>query len=91
MERHLGSVHEEITDLRSDMDTKFAEVDTRFTAVEGRMGRLEAKIDHIDEKLGSFENREVDKRLQLEVRVGRLKNSDPDSSLTSGRPRVGCR
>ena len=64
-EKHLASVHEEITDLRGDMDTQ-------FTAVEGRMDRLEAKIDHVDEKLGGFENREIDKRLQLEVRVGRL-------------------
>ena len=69
---HLASVHEEITDLRRDMDEKFAEVDVRFTAVEGGMDRLEAKIDHVDEKLGNFENREIDKRLQLEVRVERL-------------------
>ena len=62
---HLASVHEEITDLRRDMDAKFAEV-------EGAMDRLEAKIDHVDEKLGNFENREIDKRLQLEVRVERL-------------------
>jgi hypothetical protein len=66
---HLASVHEEITDLRRDMN---AEVRERFTAVEGAMDRLEAKIDHVDEKLGNFENREIDKRLQLEVRVGRL-------------------
>ena len=33
---------------------------------------LTAKIDHVDEKLGNFENREIDKRLQLEVRVERL-------------------
>ncbi len=65
-------MHEEITDLRSDMDTKFTAVDTKFAAVEGRMDQLDAKIDHIDEKLGGFENREIDKRLQLEVRVGRL-------------------
>ena len=69
---HLASVHEEITDLRRDMDAKFAEVDARFTAVEGEMDRIEAKIDHVDEKLGGFENREIDKRLQLEVRVERL-------------------
>ena len=69
---HLASVHEEITDLRRDMDAKFAEVEARFTAVEGGMDRLEAKIDHVDEKLGNFENREIDKRLQLEVRVERL-------------------
>jgi hypothetical protein len=69
---HLAIVHEEIIDLRRDMDTKFAEVDARFTAVEGGIDRLEAKIDHVDEKLGNFENREIDKRLQLEVRVERL-------------------
>ena len=54
------------------MDAKFAEVDVRFIAVKEGMDRLEAKIDHADEKLGTFENREFDKRLQLEVRVERL-------------------
>ncbi len=51
LETHLASVHEDITDLRNDMDMKLA-------SVEG--------------KLGGFENREVDKRLWLEVRVDRL-------------------
>ena len=69
---HLASVHEELTDLRRDMDEEFAKVDVRFTAVEGALDRLGAKIDHVDEKLGNFENQEIDKRLQLEVRVGRL-------------------
>jgi hypothetical protein len=69
---HLASVHEEITDLRRDMDEKFGEVDVKLTAVDGGLDRLEAKIDHVDEKLGNFENREIDKRLQLEVRVERL-------------------
>lgn len=72
LETHIASVHDDITDSRSDMNTQFARVETKYTAVGGRMDRLEAKIDHIDEKLGGFENREVDKRLQLEVRVGRL-------------------
>ena len=72
VETHLASMHEEITDLRRDMDAKFAEVDARFTAVDEGMDRLEAKIDHVDGKLGNFENREIDKPLQLEVRVGRL-------------------
>lgn len=62
MERHLGSVHEEITDLRNELKQDLSKVETTLTA----------KIDHIDEKLGGFENHEVDKRLQLEVRVGRL-------------------
>ena len=69
LETHLASVHEEITDLRTNMDTKFAAVDTNFTAADGRFDRLAVKIDHIDKKLGGFENSEVDKRKQLEVRV----------------------
>ena len=72
LETHIATVHDDITDSRSDMNTQFARVEMKYTAVEGKMDRLEAKIDHIDEKLGGFENREFDKRLQLEVRVGRL-------------------
>jgi predicted nucleic acid-binding Zn-ribbon protein len=72
LETHIASVHDDITDSRSDMNTQFAKAETKYTAVEGRIDRLESKIDHIDEKLGGFENREVDKRLQLEVRVARL-------------------
>ena len=33
---------------------------------------LTVRIDQVDEKLGNFENREIDKRLQLEVRVEQL-------------------
>jgi tRNA U34 5-carboxymethylaminomethyl modifying GTPase MnmE/TrmE len=66
---HLASVHEEITDLRNEMTQDMSKVETTLTA---RIDRLEAKIDHVDEKLGNFENREIDRRLQLEVRVERL-------------------
>ena len=62
---HLASVHEEITDLRDDLN----ELKRDLSRVETT---LTAKIDHVDEKLGGFENREIDKRLQLEVRVERL-------------------
>jgi len=62
---HLASVHEEITDLRDDLN----ELKRDLLRVETT---LTAKIDHVDEKLGNFENREIDKRLQLEVRVERL-------------------
>ena len=62
---HLASVHEEITDLRDDLN----ELKRDLSRVETT---LTAKIDHVDEKLGNFENREIDKRLQLEVRVERL-------------------
>jgi hypothetical protein len=69
LETHLASVHEEITDLRADMDAKFSESESKLT---GRIDRVGAKVEHIDEKLGAFENHEVDKRLQLEVRVDHL-------------------
>ncbi len=62
LETHLASVHEEITDLRNELKQDLSRVQTTLTA----------KIGHVDEKLGNFENREIDKRLQLEVRVGRL-------------------
>ena len=62
---HLASVHEEITDLRDDL----YELKRDLSRIETT---LTAKIDHVDEKLGGFANREVDKRLQLEVRVERL-------------------
>jgi septal ring factor EnvC (AmiA/AmiB activator) len=62
---HLASVHEEITDLRDDLN----ELKRDLSRIETT---LTAKNDHVDEKLGGFENREVDKRLQLEVRVERL-------------------
>ena len=58
LETHLSSVHEEISDLRTDL-SELAE-------------RLTGEIDKIDAKLGAFENKEIDKRLQLEVRVTHL-------------------
>ena len=69
---HLASVHEEITDLRDDLN----ELKQDVNELKGNLSRVEttltAKIDHVDEKLGNFKNREIDKRLQLEVRVAHL-------------------
>ena len=48
--------------MRNELKRDLSRVETTLTA----------KIDHVDEKLGKFENREIDKRLQLEVRVERL-------------------
>jgi tRNA U34 5-carboxymethylaminomethyl modifying GTPase MnmE/TrmE len=62
LETHLASVHEEITDMRNELKRDLSKAEAALTA----------KIDYVDEKLGGFENREVDKRLQLEVRVDRL-------------------
>ena len=65
----LASVHEETTDLRNELKQEVNELKRDLSRVETT---LTAKIDHVDEKLGNFENREIDKRLQLEVRVERL-------------------
>ena len=66
---HLASVHEEITGLRNELKQDVNELRRDLLRVETT---LTAKIDHVDGKLGNFENREIDKRLQLEVRVARL-------------------
>src|SRR5271165_3279591 len=66
---HLASVHEELTDLRNELTQEVNELRRDLSRVETT---LTGRIDHVDEKLANFENRELDKRLQLEVRVGRL-------------------
>ena len=62
LETHLGSVHEEILDLRTEVKKDLSELEERLTA----------KIEKVDKKLGAFENNEIEKRLQLEVLVGRV-------------------
>jgi hypothetical protein len=75
LETHLASVHEEIADLRRDLRGEIKEVEDRLTTNVNRVNdNLGAKVDHVDEKLGNFENREVDKWLQLEVRVTNLES-----------------
>ena len=39
------------------------------TRLDRRIDKLDAKIDRIDVKLTKFEENEIDKRLELEVRV----------------------
>jgi proteasome assembly chaperone (PAC2) family protein len=47
-----------------------------LTAVETRLGhridKLDAKIDRLDVKLTKFEESEIDKRKQLEVRIAAI-------------------
>jgi hypothetical protein len=59
LDTHLGSVHEEISDPRTEVKKDLSELEERLTG----------KLDKVDAKLGAFENNEIDKRLQLEVRV----------------------
>lgn len=57
------------------LEKKFDEMGARLEKKIDAVGaRLEAKIDRVDNKLGAFENHEVDKRLQLTVRVGAVEN-----------------
>ena len=62
LETHLDSVHEEISDLRTEVKKDLSELEERPTA----------SIEKVDKKLGAFEDNEIDKRLQLEVRVARV-------------------
>jgi hypothetical protein len=51
-------VHKEITDARN--------------AIVRLEARLSARIVRLDERLGNYENKEVDKRLQLQVRIAHI-------------------
>ena len=60
LETHLGSVRDEISDLRTEVKKDLSELEERLS---GRADRLDAKIDGVRERLGAFENYEIDKRL----------------------------
>lgn len=67
-------IKSESEDIREHMATKeeLAKLSTKVDGLEGRFDILERKVDKLDSKLGAFENNEVDKRKQLEVKVTRL-------------------
>jgi len=71
VERGFAAVAEDIADIKTKMATKddLAAVETRL---DRRIDKLDAKFDRVDTKLTKFEDREVDKRLQLEVRVAAI-------------------
>ena len=54
---------------KDDLAAVEARLDKRIGKLEGRFDGLEAKVDRLDTKLGKFEDSEIDKRKQLEVRV----------------------
>jgi hypothetical protein len=71
MERGFAAVAEDVADIKSKMATK-----EDLTAVETRLDRridkLDGTLDRLDSKLNKFEEHEIDKRLQLEVRVSAI-------------------
>ena len=68
MEDNLRDLLETVNFIKEKMVTKEDLAD----ALAESEGRLGAKIDRIDRRLTKFEEDEVDKRLQLEVRVHRI-------------------
>ena len=66
MERGFAAVAEDITDIKSKMATKEDLADLR------REMATKDDIKRLETKLGKFEEREIDKRLQLEVRVSAI-------------------
>jgi hypothetical protein len=63
----LREVGEMLTQVVEHMATK-----EDVARLDRRMDALGAKIDRIDVKLTKFEESEIDKRLQLEVRVAAI-------------------
>ena len=51
------------------LDNRIDKLDAKIDSVESK---LAAKIDRLDTKLTKFEENEIDKRLQLEVRVSAI-------------------
>jgi dynactin complex subunit len=68
----LNELGDMLTHVVKHMATKddLAAVETRL---DRRIDKLDAKIDRLDTKLSKFEENEIDKRLQLEVRVSAIK------------------
>jgi xanthosine utilization system XapX-like protein len=88
----LKEIGEMLAHVVKHMATKddLAGVETRL---DRRIDKLDAKLDRLDAKLTKFEEREIDKRLQLEVRVSSIekhlgldKRSPPDQRLNSAMP-----
>ena len=71
MEDNLRDVLEAVNFIKERMVTKddLAAVEVRLDL---RIDKLDAKIDRIDLKLTKFEEAEIDKRLQLQVRVANI-------------------
>jgi hypothetical protein len=63
MDRGFAAVADDITDIKSKMATKDDIADLR------REMATKDDVNRLDTKLTKFEEREIDKRLQLEVRV----------------------
>ena len=67
-DKKFAALAEDISDIKATMATK-ADLAAAESRPDGRIDKLDAKIDRIHTKFTKFEESEIDKRLQLEVRV----------------------
>jgi septal ring factor EnvC (AmiA/AmiB activator) len=78
VERGFAAAADDIADIKSKMATKddIARLDTRIDKLDAKIDSVESnlagKIARLGTKLSKFEDREIDKRLQLEVRVSAI-------------------
>jgi hypothetical protein len=63
--KELGDMLEHVVKHMATKD----DLATIESKLNGRIDALDAKIDRLDTKLTKFEEREIDKRKQLDVRV----------------------
>jgi uncharacterized protein YlxW (UPF0749 family) len=71
VERGFKAVAEDIAEIRKDMATK-DDLSATESRLNGRIDTLDATVTRLDTKLTKFEESEIDKRKQLEVRVAAI-------------------
>ena len=70
--KHMAT-KEDLSELKTELKADIERLDTKLTArIDYVASSLGDKIRALDSRLGGFENHEVDKRVQLEVRTTRL-------------------
>jgi hypothetical protein len=67
MDKNTKDLLEAVNFIKDHMATK-----DDIAHLDGRIDKLDAKIDGLDTKLTKFEEGEIDKRKQLEVRVTKI-------------------
>jgi hypothetical protein len=66
--KHMAT-KDDLAAVESRLDRRIDKLDAKIDSVEFK---LAAKIDRLDTRLNKFEENEIDKRLQLEVRVSHI-------------------
>jgi hypothetical protein len=70
-EKKFVALAEDIAEIRKDMVTK-DDLGATESRLNGRIDTLDATVTRLDTKLTKFEESELDKRKQLEVRVSAI-------------------